>query len=310
LFKNTGIERLLEASTESDIRDLSSLRGAIEAAQPEIVFHLAAQPLVQDSYQYPVETYSTNVMGTVNLFEAIRSSSTVRVVVNVTTDKVYENKEWVWGYRETDGLGGYDPYANSKACSELVTAAFRDSYFNEKDYRNHRVAIATARAGNVMGGGDWASNRLFPDCVRAFVDKKKVRIRYPNAIRPWQHVLDPLNGYMTLAKKLFENGSQFTGGWNFAPEKEDAKAVLWIVETTARLWGGNAGYTIESDANLHESAHLVLDNAKARHALGWRPRWHIEKTLVMAVEWFKSFMSGEKAYDICRSQIDLFEAGE
>jgi CDP-glucose 4,6-dehydratase len=283
------------------------LSEAVSAAKPEVVFHLAAQPLVKDSYSYPIETYSTNVMGTVNLLEAVRSTASVRAVVNITTDKVYENREWVWGYRETDALGGFDPYSNSKACSELVTSAYRDSFFNEKNYQNHQVAIATARSGNVIGGGDWAANRLLPDCISAFQSNKKVILRYPNSVRPWQHVLDTLNGYLMLARKLFEEGSQFGGGWNFSPDPADGKTVSWIVDAAARLWGQNSGYIAVPTESAHETGLLMLDSSKSRYALGWKPRWHIEYALSHTVGWFKSFHAGENAYQLCRSQIALFE---
>jgi CDP-glucose 4,6-dehydratase len=310
LFCMAGVRKLMTASTENDIRDLAALRSALVSAQPEVVFHMAAQPLVRDSYKDPVETYSINVMGTVNLFEALRSCPSVRAVASVTTDKVYENMEWVWGYRETDRLGGHDPYSNSKACTELVTAAFRSSYFNEKDYPKHGVAIATARAGNVIGGGDWAAERLVPDCVRAFTSHQKVKIRYPNSIRPWQHVLDALNGYMILAKSLAEAGTRFSGAWNFSPENRDARSVSWVVQTAAALWGGDAQYSIGTDENPHEAGLLMLDHSKARQLLGWKPRWNIEKALEKTVGWFKFSERGTNAFEICRSQITSFEAGE
>lgn len=308
LFMTAGVERLLASSTRGDVRDLSSLRAALDRAQPEVIFHLAAQPLVQDSYRYPVETYSTNVLGTVHVLEAIRSLATVRAVVNVTTDKVYENREWVWGYRETDALGGFDPYSNSKACSELVTTAYRNSFFNERDYHIHKVAIATARSGNVIGGGDWARNRLFPDCVKAFSCGEKVKVRHPNSIRPWQHVLDPLNGYMALAQGLVEKGAGLSGGWNFSPDSSDARTVSWVVETAARLWGDSASYVIESAGNLHETDILTLDNSKARRTLGWKPRWDALQAVTRAVEWGKLFQQGSDALELCRSQIESFEA--
>ncbi len=308
LFNVAGIRRLLAGSTENDIRDLDSLKESLNAAQPEIVFHLAAQPIVRDSYKYPVETYTTNVMGTVNILEAVRSCSSVRAVVNVTTDKVYENKEWAWGYREIDPLGGFDPYSNSKACAELVTTTYRNSFFNEEHYPEHKVAIATARAGNVIGGGDWAPDRLLPDCIRAFSRHEKVKIRYPHSIRPWQHVLDPLSGYMALAKGLVCEGIRYSGAWNFSPEKDDAKMVSWIVQSAARLWGDDAEYEIGSEENPHEAGLLMLDNSKSRYTLGWSPRWDIQKALEMSVGWFKSFLNGNDGYDICRAQLDTYEA--
>ncbi|MFC4599692.1 CDP-glucose 4,6-dehydratase [Cohnella hongkongensis] len=237
LFKLAKVESQIEKSILGNIIDYDRLNSALQEAQPEIVIHMAAQPLVRESYKSPLETYQVNVMGTVNLFEAIRNTESVRAVVNVTTDKCYQNNEWEWGYRENEPLGGYDPYSSSKACSELVTAAYRNSFFPKDLYASHGVAIASARAGNVIGGGDWATDRLIPDVIRSMLKREKVTIRNPHSIRPWQHVLEPLGGYMLLAELLYEHGTQYGEAWNFGPEDQDVKPVQWIVENLAYKWG-------------------------------------------------------------------------
>jgi CDP-glucose 4,6-dehydratase len=228
LFNLCSIDRFTN-STIGDIRNRDLLKATLQKAQPEIVFHLAAQPLVRESFKNPVETYETNVMGTVNLLDAVRACPSVKAVVIVTTDKCYENREWHWGYRENDPMGGYDPYSSSKGCAELVTAAYRQSFFNPKDFDNHHIAVASARAGNVIGGGDWALDRLVPDCLKAILDGRKIIVRNPHAIRPWQHVLEPLRGYLLLAQKLFENGPQFAEAWNFGPDDRDCRPVIDVV---------------------------------------------------------------------------------
>ncbi|MBP2654167.1 MAG: CDP-glucose 4,6-dehydratase [Firmicutes bacterium] len=286
-----------------DVRDAERLAKSMAEAQPNIVIHMAAQPLVRDSYKIPAETYAINVMGTVNLFEAVRKCDSVKAVVNVTTDKCYENKEWVWGYRETEPLGGYDPYSNSKACSELVTAAYRSSFFNSVDYKQHGVAIATARAGNVIGGGDWAVDRLIPDCIRALSHNEKIIIRNPNSIRPWQHVLEPLGGYLLLAQKLYQEGCCFGEGWNFGPHDSDARAVEWIVQRMCELWGNNATYVIEGGRHPHEASYLKLDCSKAKIRLGWEPRWSLDETLVKIIEWVQVYRQNGDMLDICKKQI-------
>ena len=303
-FSMAEIQRFFVASNYEDIRDGEKLCGFLKETKPEVVFHLAAQPLVRQSYADPVGTYEINVMGTVNLFNAVRSCPSIRAVVNITTDKVYENKEWLYGYREVDRLGGYDPYSNSKACSELVTAAFRDSFFNIKNYSDHRVAIATARAGNVIGGGDWAADRLVPDCIRAFHAQKEVLIRFPKSTRPWQHVLDPLAGYLLLAERLCDDGPTISGSWNFGPGPDSAKPVDWMVENLKRLWGDNASYKVQHDQQPHEAGFLYLDSSKARSLLGWTPRLSISEALHMSVEWYKSFYQGNAdPYKLCSDQI-------
>lgn len=306
LFELSHIVDLLDSHHIADIRDGAKLTTVMSQVQPEIVIHMAAQPLVRDSYKIPVETYATNVMGTVNLFEAVRNCPSVKAVVNVTTDKCYENREWVWGYRENEPMGGFDPYSNSKGCSELVTAAYRSSYFNPTRYSEHNVAVATARAGNVIGGGDWAGDRLIPDIIRAINAGEAVKIRNPHAIRPWQHVLEPLSGYLTLARYLFESGPEYGEGWNFGPAEEDAKPVEWIVQLLCKLWGEGARYEIDSGDHPHEAHYLKLDCSKARMRLGWNPRWNLNTALETIVEWTREYRSGGDLRSVCFNQIDTY----
>ncbi|MBS1157499.1 MAG: rfbG [Proteobacteria bacterium] len=292
-----------------DVCDQAALQKALLDARPEIVIHMAAQPLVRYSYAHPVETYATNVMGTVHLLEAIRQTPGIKAVVNVTSDKCYENREWVWGYRENEAMGGYDPYSNSKGCSELVTAAFRSSYFNPADYAKHGVALASGRAGNVIGGGDWALDRLIPDIVRAIEEGREVIIRSPHAIRPWQHVLEPLSGYLALAEKLYTEGATYAEGWNFGPHDHDAKPVSWIVEQLTQIWGDGAAYRIDaSAANLHEAHYLKLDCSKAHMKLGWQPRWNLLHTLEKISEWHKAHQAGSDMQAVTLKQIREYEA--
>ena len=306
LFELCKINQLMQ-STIADIRDGSSLTKAMLAAQPEIVIHMAAQPLVRDSYKIPVETYAINVMGTVYLFEAVRTCKTVKAVINVTTDKCYENKEWLWGYRENEPLGGYDPYSNSKACSELVTSAYRSSYFNPRDHATHGVGVASARAGNVIGGGDWATDRLIPDCIRAILINEKVLIRNPAAIRPWQHVLEPLSGYLMLAQKVYEDGLRYSGAWNFGPDDSDAKPVEWLVSQLCSKWGNNASYAIARGNHPHEAHYLKLDCSKVKTELGWHPRWGLEKALNSIVDWTKVYAAQKDVAAACMRQIEEYE---
>lgn len=286
-----------------DIRDLEHLSRVFAEHQPEIVIHMAAQPLVRYSYIEPVETYSTNVMGTVNLLEAVRSTKGVKAVVNVTTDKCYENREWAWGYRENEAMGGYDPYSSSKGCAELVTAAYRNSYFHSDKYKEHGVAIASARAGNVIGGGDWADDRLIPDIMRAISASEPVNIRNPHAIRPWQHVLEPLAGYLVLAQKLCEEGAACAEGWNFGPNDEDAKPVQWIVEKLTRSWGDGASWVVDGSEHPHEAHYLKLDCSKAKSRLNWHPRWNLEEALAAIVEWQRAYRDGKAIKSITMEQI-------
>jgi CDP-glucose 4,6-dehydratase len=289
----------MTASHLADIRDLDALVRVFRDHRPEVVFHLAAQPLVRYSYAHPVETYATNVLGTVHLLDAARRTQGVRVLVNITTDKCYENREWLWPYRETDALGGHDPYSNSKGCAELVSAAYRSSYFHGPD----SPALATARAGNVIGGGDWALDRLIPDMIRAFSTGQPVIIRSPGAIRPWQHVLEPLHGYLRLAERLYEDGASFAEAWNFGPGEEDARPVAWIVERLAALWGKGATWRLDPAQHPHEATTLRLDCSKARARLGWEPHWDLAAALERLVCWYQAFQLGEDMRALTLQQI-------
>ena len=290
----------------ADIRDLEGVKVVLREHRPEIVFHMAAQSLVRKSYEDPVTTYATNVMGTVNVLESVRECDSVRAVVVITTDKCYENKEWVWPYRETDRLGGYDPYSNSKACAELVVSAYRNSFFSHAQYDRHRLAIATARAGNVIGGGDWAEDRLVPDIMRAFAAKQVLEIRNPNAVRPWQHVLEPLAGYLTLAERLCEAGVQYGDAWNFGPEHADAKSVEWIVRQLAEDWGEDAHWHVDGQTHPHEAQMLKLDWSRAAHALDWHPVLPLKNALRLTAEWYRRRNEGENARDITSEQIERY----
>lgn len=294
-------------SIESDIRDFAALSAVFEEYQPEIVIHLAAQSLVRYSYANPIETYSTNVMGTVHLLEAARLTSSVRAIVNITSDKCYENREWVWGYRENEPMGGYDPYSNSKGCAELVASAYRSSYFNPGNFTDHRVALASARAGNVIGGGDWAEDRLIPDIMRAITQGKPVNIRNPHAIRPWQHVLEPLSGYLLLAQKLYQEGAAYAEGWNFGPADEDAKPVQWIVDSLTKSWGDGASWLLDQGDHPHETHYLKLDCSKAKAQLDWHPRWRLEHALAAIVEWHRAYRDGQDMHELTLRQIRAYD---
>jgi CDP-glucose 4,6-dehydratase len=295
------------ATTLGDVRDGAGLASALAAARPEVVLHLAAQALVRRSYQDPVGTFGTNVMGTVNLLEAVRAVPEVRAVVLVTTDKCYENREWPWGYREDEALGGHDPYAGSKACAELVAAAYRRSFFPPAEYPRHRVAVASARAGNVLGGGDWAADRLVPDFLRALDAGRPAVIRCPDAVRPWQHVLEPLSGYLELAEALHRQGPACAEAWNFGPWDQDARPVRWVVERLATLWGPGASWHVETPApGAHEAGLLKLDSSKARARLGWRPRWPLGRALEAVVEWHRAFRAHADLRATTLEQIAAF----
>jgi CDP-glucose 4,6-dehydratase len=307
LFELAKVNKLV-TSVRGDVRNGKKLAACLREAKPDIVFHLAAQPLVRDSYLRPVDTYETNVMGTVNILEAIRlHGGTVRAFVNVTTDKVYENRENRRAYKESEPLGGFDPYSNSKACSELVTAAYRSSFFNPDDYKKHKVAIATARAGNVIGGGDWAMDRIVPDCIKAIMAGKPVVVRNPHAIRPWQHVLEPLSGYLCLAEKLYKGGPKYNGSWNFGPAGRDCWSVEDLVRSICRLWSPKARFNIAKVKGPHEASFLKLDCSRARSRLGWRPRWNLEKALSSTVEWYKAYFLEKDMREICYNQIEEFD---
>lgn len=295
-------------SVIGDIRDLAKLQAVFAEHQPEIVIHMAAQPLVRYSYQNPVETYSTNVMGTVHLLDAVRNTPGVKAVVNITTDKCYENREWVWGYRENEPMGGFDPYSNSKGCAELVSAAYRSSFFNADNYAQHGVATATVRAGNVIGGGDWAQDRLIPDILSAFEQGRKVDIRNPHAIRPWQHVMEPLRGYLTLAEQLFEHGPSFGEGWNFGPNDEDAKSVGWIVEQMAALWGADAQWQVDAGEHPYEAHYLKLDISKARSRLDWHPALRLKDALALIIDWSKQRAAEANMRQLTLAQLQAYQA--
>jgi CDP-glucose 4,6-dehydratase len=307
LYELAGVDGTVR-SVIADVRDRERLRHELAQAAPEIVIHMAAQPLVRDSYKIPVETYAVNVMGTVHLLEAVRGCPGVRAVVNVTTDKVYENREWAWGYRENEPFGGYDPYSNSKACSELVTAAYRSSYFNPADYARHGVALASARAGNVIGGGDWAADRLIPDIIRAMLAGEPVRIRNPHAIRPWQHVLEPLSGYLLLAQRLHAEGARWASGWNFGPHDDDAWPVERVAECLCAAWGSGASCVVDAGEHPHEAHYLKLDCSRARTELGWRPRWDLATALASIVAWTRVFEGQGDVRGCCLQQIEEYGA--
>jgi len=293
------------ASTIGDIRDLATVQEVMGAADPEIVIHMAAQPLVAYSYRHPVETYATNVLGTVHVLEAARSAENVRAIVNVTTDKAYENREWDWGYREDEPMGGLDPYSSSKGCAELVTSAYRRSFMAAQG-----VALASARAGNVIGGGDWAENRLVPDVLRAFESGTPVVIRNPRATRPWQHVLEPLSGYLVLAERLWRDGQEVAEAWNFGPHDTDVRPVEWIVDRLSSVWGGDATWELDAGDNPHEAQYLKLDISKARRGLAWTPRWDLVTALDAVVEWHRGWVGGEDVRAVTLDQVARFVATE
>jgi CDP-glucose 4,6-dehydratase len=302
LFEAANIRPLLSGHTLADIRDYAALCAAISEAEPEIVFHLAAQPLVRRSYIDPIETYSTNVMGTVNLLEAVRHSSHVKAVVNITTDKCYENKEWVWAYREDEPMGGHDPYSSSKGCAELITASYRKSFFAAQG-----IGLATARAGNVIGGGDWSNDRLIPDFLRAIDANQVLKIRSPHAIRPWQHVLEPLNGYLLLAEALYHDQQTFGAAWNFGPPEQDAKQVAWIVNQLAHHLP-ETRWEIDANPQPHEANLLKLDSSKARQYLKWQPAWNLQTALQKISEWHLAWHAQQDMQAVCLAQIAAHQA--
>lgn len=301
LFEIFAISSLIEKSHIADIRDLTSLQKAMSEAKPDVVIHMAAQPLVRYSYANPVDTYSTNVMGTVHVLECARTIDSVRASLVVTTDKCYENKEWVWGYREHERMGGYDPYSNSKGCAELVTAAFRKSYFSNPNSVN---SVASARAGNVIGGGDWSEDRLIPDAIKAFEKKKPLMIRNPLATRPWQHVLEPLSGYLILAQALYEKGLIFASGWNFGPRDEDNRSVQEVVDLMISNWGESASWEKLGLEQPHEANLLKLDCTKARMQLGWIPKWNLEIAVQKIIQWQRAFQANQNMQEFSIAQIN------
>ena len=304
-YTQTSVSHSLLSNTFSDIRHLDAFKKAMQLAEPSIVIHLAAQPLVIDSYLDPISTYSTNVMGVVNMFEAVRSCSSVKAVLNVTTDKCYENKEQLVGYQENDPMGGHDPYSSSKGCSELVSASYRKSFFNDSG-----VAIASARAGNVIGGGDWAKNRIIPDAMNAFANNEKLLIRNPNSIRPWQHVLEPLFGYLILCQQLINNPTIFSGAWNFGPNYEDTQPVSVLADIVVESWGDNAEWGHNNEVHPHEANYLKLDCSKAKNILKWNPVWSLDEALVETVKWYKAFYNNEDMSKFTLNQIKKYTKHE
>ena len=303
LFECARVEKGM-TSVIGDIRDYATVKRVFDECHPEIIFHMAAQPLVRLSYEDPLLTYTTNVIGTANILEATRHSSSVRSVVNVTTDKCYENREWVWGYRENDPMGGYDPYSSSKGCAELLTNAYRHSFFSKE-----KIAVATARAGNVIGGGDWSKDRLIPDIFSAFDAGRAVTVRNPHAIRPWQHVLEPLSGYLMLAEKLSSSELGFDEAWNFGPQDDGACSVQVLLDKIINLWGDGASWVKQEGDHPHEASYLKLDISKARTGLMWEPKWNLDKALEKTVIWHKAWRAGEEMDSICLGQIsDYFES--
>ena len=295
-------------SIEGNVHNLEDLKNVFKKYKPEIVIHMAAQSLVRYSYRFPVETYMTNVMGTVNLFEAVRQTDSVKVVVNITSDKCYENKERAIGYKEDDPMGGHDPYSSSKGCAELITSAYRRSFFSPNEISKDGVAVASARAGNVIGGGDWAEDRLIPDMVRGILTKQKINIRNPQSIRPWQHVLEPLSGYLTLAEKLWKEGHKYSEAWNFGPNEENDKPVIYIVETFLKLYGEKVDWVIDKEENKpHEANYLKLDCTKANTRLNWRAVWGIDVSLEKTAQWYKAFKEKKDLEKITLSQIEQYE---
>lgn len=287
-----------------DVRDLQAVTRSMADFNPDVLIHMAAQPLVRLSYREPVETYATNVMGSLHVLEAARQCLNLRAIVNVTTDKCYENREWEWGYREDEPMGGHDPYSNSKGCVELLTSAYRNSFFNTQQ----GAALASARAGNVIGGGDWAEDRLIPDILRAFEQGQSVTIRNPQATRPWQHVLEPLSGYLLLAEHLCNYGQDFAQGWNFGPKDEDARPVDWILNHMVEAWGEGASWQLDQDPQPHEANFLKLDISKARGRLHWSPTWDLETTLARIVNWHRAWLSGEDMQVCCLEEISAYMA--
>ncbi len=307
LFETVKLDRLMDHNI-GNILDFQNLLDIFKKSKPEIVFHLAAQPLVLRSYEEPKLTYETNVIGTVNLLEAVRLSGTVRSVVIITSDKCYENREWAYGYREIDPLGGFDPYSSSKACTELVVSAYRRCFFNPDEYgKSHRTAVASARAGNVIGGGDWSPDRLVPDIIRGLLKNEQILIRNPSSIRPWQHVLEPLSGYLELSRRLYEEGAGFGQAWNFGPDECDARTVEWIANACCKKWGGNNTCKIVSGKQPHEARYLKLDCSMAKSELGWRPRWDLPKAIEKIVDWTMAYRDGLDMLEVSRKEIEEYE---
>ena len=300
LFELANIAETM-SSVQGDIDDVKLLKKHIDNFQPEIIIHMAAQSLVKESYKDPIKTYRTNVMGTVHLLEAARNCNNTHVILNVTSDKCYENKEIEWSYRESDAMGGYDPYSSSKGCAELITASYRRSFFPQ-------IAVASARAGNVIGGGDWASDRLVPDLVRSINAKKPLCLRYPKAVRPWQHVLEPLSGYLMLIEKCWHEPEKYSQAWNFGPQHHDIKSVQWLVETFLQEWDTNQSYFVEENVEEHEAKLLQLDSSKAQHYLKWQPTLNLHQALHWTMDWYKNSTAGVKMRDYTLNQIQTYQS--
>ena len=305
-FVLSGVGNKIKADIRADIRDGNRMKEIFREYQPEIVFHLAAQPLVRLSYEIPVETYETNVMGTINIMEAIRATPSVKVGVMITTDKCYENKEQIWGYRENEPMGGYDPYSSSKGCCELAISSWRRSFFNPKDYEKHGKSIASVRAGNVIGGGDWATDRIIPDCIRALEAGKTIDIRSPHSIRPWQHVLEPLSGYMLLAQKMWNEPTAYCEGWNFGPRMESVTTVWDVASKVIKNYGSGELRDLSDPNALHEAKLLMLDITKAQIKLGWQPRMNIDQCVELVVDWYKKYKGTPDVYALCVEEINKY----
>ena len=304
LFTETRVSSLIDSEI-GDVRNLDLLRNCMVAFNPDILIHMAAQPLVRYSYREPIETYEVNVMGTAKVLEAARSCNNLKSIISVTTDKCYENREWVWGYREDESMGGHDPYSSSKGCAELVTSAYRRSFLQEAG-----IGVATVRAGNVIGGGDWAEDRLVPDILRAFEKGEPVVIRNPKSTRPWQHVLEPLSGYLVLAEKLYESPIGYAEGWNFGPHDDDAKPVNWILDEMVPLWGEGAAWQLDENAHPHEAGYLKLDISKAKAKLGWQPTWKLPTTLERIIKWHREWLAQSDMQRVSLNEINAFMRGD
>jgi CDP-glucose 4,6-dehydratase len=303
LFVELAIDSLVEKSYIADIRDSLSVKKSMSETSPDIVIHMAAQPLVRYSYVNPIETYATNVMGTVHVLDSTRSLDSIRATLVITTDKCYENKEWVWGYRENEPMGGFDPYSNSKGCAELITSAYRQSYFSSADSNNK---VASARAGNVIGGGDWSEDRLIPDAIKAFEANQPLMIRNPLATRPWQHVLEPLSGYLILAQALYSHGASFASGWNFGPRDEDNRSVKDVADLLIAQWGGKATWEKEGSEQPHEANLLKLDCSKASSQLSWTPKWNLEIAIEKIAQWQKAYQAKKNMQEVSLAQINQY----
>ncbi|MGQ0790627.1 MAG: CDP-glucose 4,6-dehydratase [Nitrosopumilaceae archaeon] len=307
LFELTNLKDGM-TSLIGDVRDLHQLNDAIKEFRPEIVIHMAAQSLVRKSYQNPLETYSTNIMGVANILEAVRTANNIRVCMIVTSDKCYDNKGLERGYNEDDSMGGYDPYSSSKGCAELVTNSFRNSFFNTSKFNEYKTTIASVRAGNVIGGGDWASDRLIPDIMNGVFQNKTVRIRNPDSMRPWQFVLEPLYGYLMLIEKLWDDGPLYSGAWNFGPDYNDVKPVLWIVDTISQLLGKNISWELDDQNSLHEAKSLLLDCTKAKTKLGWKPKTDLRLALQLVIDWYKKLENKVDVREFTEQQIKYYHS--